>query len=217
MKLSQVNIYRMLHIKNIPHIMANGVTHKNSSNANPNFIGIGDISLINNRGTRQINVDNGDTFNTIEKITLGDFTPFYFGVRMPMLYVIQNGGNFVERASKPEDIIYVVCSVQSIVNSDLIYYFSDGHATDFLTTFYNRSEITNLPQIIDWNAIKQQYWSGQENLNLKRKKQAEFLVKGDIPTDFIIGFGCYNNTAKQNLVELGVNNQLVKVIPNAYY
>ncbi|MEQ8239273.1 MAG: DUF4433 domain-containing protein [Cyclobacteriaceae bacterium] len=164
-----------------------------------------------------MNIDNGNTFNTIETITLGDFTPFYFGVRMPMLYVIQQGGNFVEKANKPDDIIYVACSVQSLVNSNLTYYFSDGHATDFLSTFYNKDEINQLPQIVDWTAVKEPYWSGQENLNIKRKKQAEFIVNGDIPPNFIIGFGCYNDSTKQKLIEFGVNDQLVKVIPNAYY
>lgn len=217
MKLDQVNIYRILHIENIPHIIENGITHKNSPNANPNFIGIGDISLINNRETRKINVDNGTTFNTIEVINLGDFTPFYFGVKMPMLYVVQHGGNFVEKPNKSEDIIYVACSIKSIINSDLLYFFSDGHATDFLTSFYNKDKINQLPEIIDWTAVQTSYWGGQENLNLKRKKQAEFLVNGDIPSDFIVGYGCYNELAKQRLIEFGINEQLVKVIPNAYY
>ena len=217
MNLSKVNIYRMLHIENIPHILANGITHKGSPNANPNFVGIGDISLISNRNTRQVNVDNGNTFNPIETITLGDFIPFYFGVKMPMLYVIQHGGNFVEKANKPEDIVYLACSVQSIADSDLIYYFSDGHATDFLTTFYNKDEVLQLPQIVDWTAVKTPYWGGQENLNIRRKKQAEFLVRGDISPNFIIGFGCYNDSAKERLIGLGFDDQLVKIIPNAYY
>lgn len=217
MKLDQVNIYRILHIENIPHIIESGITHKNSPNANPNFIGIGDISLINNRETRKVNVDNGTTFNTIEVINLGDFTPFYFGIKMPMLYVVQHGGNFVERPNKSEDIIYVACSIKSIINSDLLYFFSDGHATDFLTSFYNKDKINQLPEIIDWTAVQTSYWGGQENLNLKRKKQAEFLVSGDIPSDFIVGYGCYNEFAKQRLIEFGINEQLVKVIPNAYY
>jgi hypothetical protein len=217
MNLSQIKIYRMMHIENIPHVLSNGVTHKNSPKANFNFVGIGDISLINNRNTRQVAVDNGNTFNAIETITLGDFIPFYFGVKMPMLYVVQHGGNFVERVNKAEDIVYVVCPVEKIIKSGLRYYFSDGHATDFLTTFYNEDEVGKLPQIVDWNAVKTPYWGGQENLNVKRKKQAEFLVLGDIPPDFVIGFGCYNDTAKQKLTGFGVNEQLVKVIPNAYY
>lgn len=131
--------------------------------------------------------------------------------------MIQHGGNFVERVNKPEDIVYVACSVESIVNSGLRYYYSDGHATDFLTTFYNKDEINQLPQIVDWAAVKTPYWGGQENLDIKRKKQAEFLVQGDIPSDFITGFGCYNETAKQILIGFGINERLVKIIPNAYY
>lgn len=217
MNLGQVTIYRILHVENIPNILENGITHKDSQNNNPNFVGIGDVSLINNRNTRQVNIDNGDTFNTIEVITLGNFTPFYFGVKMPMLYVIQHGGNFVERATKPEDIIYLACSVQLIVDSTLIYYFSDGHATDLLTTFYNKDKIMDLPQIVDWDAVKTPYWGGQENLNLKRKKQAEFLVRGDIPFNFIVGYCCYNNVSKERLLGFEIDERLVKVIPNAYY
>ena len=107
----------MFHIANIPHILANGVTHKSSPNANPHFVAIGDTSMIAHRNERQVDVTNG-TNNIIESITPGDFTPFYFGLRMPMLYVVQHGGNFVESATKPEDIVYVACSVQAIVNSN---------------------------------------------------------------------------------------------------
>ncbi len=217
MNLSQVNIYRMLHIENLPYILANGITHKDSPNADTNFIGIGDLSLINNRNTRRVNIDNGDTFNVIENIILGDFIPFYFGIKMPMLYVIQQGGNFVEKANKPEDIIYLACSIEAIVNSGLLFYFSDGHATDYLTSFYNKDKISQLLDIIDWAAVKQPYWGGQENLNIKRKKQAEFLVQGDIPSNCIIGYVCFNEAAKQRLVEYGIKDELVKIIPNAYY
>lgn len=217
MDLSQVKIYRILHIDNIPHILANGITHKDSPKANPNFVQIGDVSLINNRNTRKVIVENGDHSKIIEKITLGDFMPFYFGVKMPMLYVIIQGGNFVEKAVKAEDIIYVACSVESIVNSDLVYYFSDGHATDSFTSFFNKNKITDLPEIIDWAAVQTSYWGGQENLNLKRKKQAEFLVKGDIPSNFIVGYGCFDDPSKLKLISFGIDRQLIKIIPNAYY
>ena len=217
MKLSQVNLYRITHIENVKHILNQGITHKNSSNANPNFKSIGDVSLINTRGVKQINVDNGNFPDTIETIILGEFIPFYFGIKMPMLYVIQNGGNFVEQAISPEKIIYVACSVQRIKEANLMCYFSDGHATDYLTTFYNSDKIDDLPAIIDWKAVKAPYWGGQENLNTKRKKQAEFLVKGDIPISCIVGYGCFNENSKQKLIDMGIDKGMVKVIPNAYY
>ena len=46
MELGQIYIYRMTHLENIPHILLNGITHKSSSNTNPKYISIGDVSLI---------------------------------------------------------------------------------------------------------------------------------------------------------------------------
>lgn len=60
MELEQIKIYRMTHIENIPHILKFGITHKNSPNANPNFIAIGDLSLIDNRNAKEVRIDNGD-------------------------------------------------------------------------------------------------------------------------------------------------------------
>ena len=208
----------MTHIENVLHILNYGITHKNSANSNPNFVTIGDISLIDTRSTRQVRVDNGDFLNfDCPTITLGDFIPFYFGTKMPMLYVMQNGGNFVQKATSPEDIIYLVCSVESIANAKENYFFSDGHAIDNLTTFYDKSKITDLADIIDWSSIRHSYWSGQENLNIKRKKQAEFLISGDLSAEHIVGFGCYNEAAKKKLLEMEITDEKIKIIPNSYY
>jgi hypothetical protein len=208
----------MTHIENIPHILQYGITHKNSPKANSNYVSIGDVSLIDTRNTIVVSVDNGDFLNfNAPRITLGDFIPFYFGIRMPMLYVMQNGGNFVANATPAEDIIYVACSICKIIEHGQLFYFSDGHATDKLTSFYDKDMIDKLFQIIDYNAIKAAYWGGQENLDTKRKKQAEFLVYNDLPVDFLSGFGCYNDEAKRRLVQIGINDDIVKVVPNAYF
>lgn len=111
---------------------------------------------------------------------------------MPMLYVVQNGGNFVEEATHPEKIIYLTCKITDIINSGILYYFSDGHATDYFTSFYDQSQIANLPNIIDWSAIKASYWGGSDNLETKRKKQAEFFVGSDVAPKYLSDFGCYN-------------------------
>lgn len=208
----------MTHIKNIPHILKNGITHKNALNSNQDYITIGDLSLIETRNNKQVTIDNGALYNVnLPSIILGNFTPFYFGVKMPMLYVIQNGGNFVEKATQATEIIYLACSLKAIINADLNCYFTDGHATDGLTSFYDKSKIDNLSEIIDWNSVKAPYWGGQENLNIKRKKQAEFLLQGDLSSTAIIGFGCSDNLAKQQLVNLGIDELKIKIIPDAYY
>ncbi len=216
MKLEKVNIYRITHIENIPQILNYGITNKKSKHKNPNYKAIGDTCIINTRNNKEINITNGG-IETIKTIELGDYIPFYFGIKMPMLYVIQRGGNFVPRRTIPENIVYVVCSVIKIHNFGYEYYFSDGHALNKLSTFYNRDKLIDLIGILDWNAIKKPYWQGEGNLDVKRKKQAEFIVKEDLSPECIIGFGCYNERAKNNLKGLGVNEKIIRVIPNAYF
>ena len=218
MSNTNVVIYRMTHIENIPHILQNGITHKNSKNCNPDYKNIGDLSLIENRSSKEVSVDNGNYLNfNSKRIILGDFIPFYFGVRMPMLYTAQVGGNFVENPIDPESIIYLACSVDNIIALNYNYYFSDGHATNNYTSFYDSTEILIINDILDWTAIKSNYWGGQENLNTKRKKQAEFLVLGDVNLDCIIGYGCYNINAKNKLIKFGVQENQIKVIPSGYF
>lgn len=136
---------------------------------------------------------------------------------MPMLYVIQNGGNFVAKATPAEDIIYLACPITNVIQSGEIFYFSDGHATDSLTSFYDNTRVNDLPNIIDWDSIKAPFWGGQENLNIKRKKQAELLVSSDLPPEYIAGYCCSNDMAKAKLVNMGIEERKIKVIPRAYY
>ena len=131
----------MTHVDNIPHILEFGITHRNSENANPNYVSIGDSSLIDNRFSTVRNITNG-LDEVIETITIGDFIPFYFGFRTPMLYVIQKGGNLVPRKIAPDSIIYCVTSLQKMLDSSVGFYFTDGHATNNFTKFYKNENIS---------------------------------------------------------------------------
>jgi ssDNA thymidine ADP-ribosyltransferase, DarT len=218
MKLEDVKLYRITHIENIPHILQHGITHKSSPNANPQFLPIGDLSLIDARNKRIVEVNNGylpDT--TTSTIVLGNLTPFYFGIKMPMLYVIQSGGNFVQNPTPATEIIYLVCQLFEVINLSATYYFTDGHAIDKLTCIYDSSRILDLPELVDWNAVKSAFWGGSDNLNVKRKKQAELLIAGDIPPKLITKFGCFNSDAQQKLEEMGIAKSRIKVVPSAYY
>lgn len=212
--LKNIELFRMTHIDNIPHILTHGITHKSSKNANPVYITIGDKSLISTREQKQVNVTNGED-KIIKTIILGDFIPFYFGLKMPMLFVIQNGGNFTKK-TPPSKIIYIVCLLEKLVElNNIEYYFCDGHATDNLTTFYDRDCIQQINHILDWNFIRSQYWGEEENLEVKRKKQAEFLVKGDLPVEVIEYFICYDEMAEEKLKNFGVKS--IQKDKNAYY
>jgi len=204
--LSKTYLFRMTHIENIPHILKFGLTHASSTNANPNFVPIGDNSLINTR----------NEYRLINGRKLGDYIPFYFGTRMPMLYVIQNGYNMVA-PTPAENIVYCVTSVKKIIELQLDFVFTNGHAVNGFSSQYSLSDIPNLDEIIDWKAVNEIFWTNDSDLDLKRRKEAEFLVLGDIELSGILGFVVFNKNAQTRMVDFGVNEVNVPIKPNFYF
>lgn len=204
--LNKKYLFRMTHIENIPHILKNGVTHSTSPNANPDFVPIGDGSLIETRNA--FILKNGKR--------LGDYIPFYFGKRTPMLFVVQKGYNTVDRIP-PQDIVYYVTSIQKIIDLKLDFVFTDGHAVDGFTTQYTLADIENIDDLIDPKAINAKYWRTDNDLDLKRRKEAEFLVLGDISTEGLQGFLVYDQLAKDRMIGFGSNEKQIQLEPDAYF
>ena len=206
----KIKLYRMVHIENIPHILQYGITSVSSSNSNTNYVPIGDASLIRNRKNTILNIGS-------KEIAVGNFIPFYFWLKMPMLYVVQHGYNYTSR-TEAEKIVYVVVSLSDLVERGVDFYFTDGHAKDKLSKVFDRSNVMNIENILDWKSIRTEQWAGDGiDTEVKRKKQAEFLYPCDIPVENIVGYGCYNENAKQTLVSYGVKEGLIKVLPQYYY
>lgn len=195
----------MLHIDNISHVLQYGITKIDSVNANQNYKAIGDSSLISNRNSFLI--PNGKK--------LGNYIPFYFWFKMPMLYVIQKGFNGVQ-STPSENIVYCITSVAKIINFEIDYIFTDGHAVDCLSSFYLQNEVSNIDEIIDFKAVKDQYWIDPKDLDKKRKKEAEFLVDGDIPELAIVCYIVFNQSAKNKLLQLGLSENRI-LIKSEYY
>ncbi len=195
----EIYLFRLTHIENIPHILKNGITHVDSENRNKDYISIGDSSLINTR--TEIILGNG------KKIS--EYTPFYFGTRMPMLYVIQNGHNGVKQVSK-ENIVYSVSSIQKIISVNLDYVFFDGHARNSFSQCYSSEDVGEINEILDWNAINSRYWKNENDTDLKRRKAAEFLVHGDISYSAIINFLVSGQNSMKKLIDFGVSENMIK-------
>ncbi len=197
----------MTHIKNIPHILKHGITHISSASKNKNYVAIGDGSLISVRG--DFAIPNGKM--------LGEYIPFYFGPKMPMLYVMQKGFNGVTPVS-PSDIVYCIISVQAIHTAGLNYIFTDGHAVNGFSEFYYPKDMKKIHSIIDFKAISSKYWKDENDLDLKRRKEAEFLVEGDIPVNLIGTFAVYNQRIAIQIKKMaGYNGQSLIVNPNYYF
>ena len=204
--LDKIFIFRMTHIHNVRHIINFGITHKNSPNANSNYMQIGDNSIISTRNA--IILNNGNS--------IGEYIPFYFGPRSPMLMVIQKGYNGVE-ITPAEEIVYCVTSARKIMDCNLDFVFTDGHANNLLSSQYGPEDIAEVENLVDFKAAYEKYWKSEDDLDLKRRKEAEFLVKGDIPCNAVLGFIVYNQLAKNELMRLGIEEKKVLIKPNYYF
>lgn len=194
----------MIHIENIPHILAQGFVHKDSLFASSSYVAIGDQSLINARNQKKV-----------AGRTISEYIPFYFGPRSPMLYRIQTGYNVTQR--HPQEIVYCVLKLETIIASPLQYIFTDGHANSAITSIYGPDQLSQIDTIISYDDIYASQWSTETDTDLKRRKEAELLFIDEVPPSYITGYIVYNREAKQQLLQYGLPESKVIVKPEYYY
>ena len=197
--------FRITHIDNIPHILKNGLVKADSPLHDENYVPIGDQQIIGLRGEMDV-----------KGYRIGDYIPFYLGPRSPMLYVIQHGYNGVQRVD-PENIVYCVIRLDDLISNNIDCIFTDGHALSFLTSFYTKDKLSRINEIVKFDDVYSSQWNSDEDLDLKRRKEAELLIKNDLPVQFLRGFVVYNNRAKDILIEKGVAENMIAVMPNYFF
>jgi hypothetical protein len=175
-------IYHITDIENLPAILAAGGLHSDAVMAqrDPTVIGYNHIKL---RRLTKIRVPSaGDRF-------VGEFVPFYFCPRSPMLYAI-NLGNTGREPGCQRSILHLVSRVGHAINLNSPWAVSDGNAGTFHTTFASTLEAIDA---LDWKVIGATYWAES-----RHQKQAEFLLADFFPWTGVHAIGCHNaETAAQ--------------------
>lgn len=133
-----------------------------------------------------------------------------------MLYVIQKGYNNVPPRNASE-IVYCITPVQKIVDLQLNFMFTDGHAVDSFSRHFTSDKRADLDTILDWEAIKNPVWKDEDDPDRKRRKSAEFLVFEDIPVQAILGYVVATPSAAEQLISLGVSEANVSIKPGYYF
>lgn len=198
--------FRITHIDNIPYILEKGLLRANSSDRSDDFVNIGDPQVIKLRSDM-----------IIRNIRLGDYIPFYLGPRSPMLYVIQHGYNGVRR-QEPQDIVYCVLRLDDVIKGNLECVFTDGHALSALTNYYGKEQLVNIDKIVNYDDVYASQWNNNDSdIDLKRRKEAELLIKEDISPEYIRGYIVYNDKAKEMLKSFGIAENMIVVAPNYYF
>jgi hypothetical protein len=123
---------------------------------------------------------------------LPDYVPFYFCNRSPMLGAIHKG-NVPGYQGGQRQVVYLVSSVEKVAAvAGLRWCFTDGHAVEAVTDFFDRLEdLTKVDRV----AVETWRWGGKWLLNdpdVKRRKQAEFLVHGRFPWGLVTQLGVFD-------------------------
>lgn len=182
----------MIHHQNLEYILRHGFQCANSPLANPDYLPIGDSGLIQDRNIYPVPIipPNGN---------LGNYIPFYFGYRSPMLLRIKTGNKGI-RQYPQENIIYLCANIENIIKSGAVWCFTDGQAKNKTTQFFNKTEDLNK---VDWNAVYTPDWHNtEEDYDKMRRKQAEFLVQDSLPVSVIDYIVVYNQPSLQKIEKL---------------
>lgn len=116
-----------------------------------------------------------------------------------MLLNIKTGYRGIRQRSQSE-IIYLCTHIEAVIKACPEWCFTDGHAKDKLTTYYNQVDGLAL---IDWDTVTSKYWSSTpEDPDRMRRKQAEFLVKTYVPSACLSGLIVHDTAVSDKANEI---------------
>jgi len=150
--------------------------------------------------------------------SLGDYVPFYFGPRSPMLYTI-NQGNVEDYQEGQSEIVHLVSDIGIIKAKQLAFLFTDRHAE--LSHAIYSCDLEQMDQIVDFTIMSDRYWNNTIDYpDRKERRQAEFLIHRFCPWDCFFEIGVYNDGIKNKVEAIlsgATHKPLVSIQKSWYY
>lgn len=201
-------IFKMVHVDNMEYVLSTGICAKHHPKAEPEYVAIGDPELAAERENREVPCD--------PESVLTDYVPFYFNGRMPMLSSIIHAdcnrkeyweidspyrksryGPNKTKQWKQEDIVFILCRLDEVLERCPKWCFTDKHANSPHANFYTRLEDMDR---LAWNVIDNYPEIMTEDIRLRR--QAEFLVRDFVPLQCIRGITVRTEQVRERLEPL---------------
>jgi len=198
-------IYHFTDIENLDGIVAAGQlrAHRVAQCA----VDIGDRSIKARRSTIGVPCGRGGH--------VGDYVPFYFAPRSPMLFSIKSG-NVPDVSSDQRRIVYLVSSSEAAYDAGLSCVFTDGNAAAAFTTFADDRAL--LSEIVDWPLVKGRYWTNTpEDPDRRRRRGAEFLVHDATPLAIIKEIAVYDQQARSMVAAVVGDEPTIRVRRDWYF
>jgi ssDNA thymidine ADP-ribosyltransferase, DarT len=208
-KPDEIQIYHITDVENLPQILTAGGLRSDAAMAqrNPEVIGYVHIGYVHIKQRRLTEIRVGccgDRF-------VGEFVPFYFCPRSPMLYTV-NLGNTGRTPGCQRTIVHLVSTLAVGMGQNKAWAISDGNAGASHTTF--SSNLTAHAEL-DWNAIRATYWPCKTH-----QKSAEFLIADFFDWRGFHTVGCHNDEVLQQvqvMLTTYEHRPSVHIEPSWYY
>lgn len=182
------DIYHITHVKNLPRIVAEGGLWCDSRVAKKGLAtqSVAHQHIKERRARKVVTCGPGGV--------VADYVPFYFAPRSPMLYAIHSNA-VVGYDGGQDGVVHLVSSVEKIVEAELEYVFTDGHAEMALSKFF--ADVGDLDKV-DWKVMPLTWWNDtREDPDRKRRRQAEFLVREFVPFECFTTVGVSSAAAQK--------------------
>jgi hypothetical protein len=142
-------ILHFTHIANMPSIVARGALLADSAAQAAGLpMDVGDIDVKARRRSVPVGCGPGGM--------VSDYVPFYFAARSPMMFRIacDHRDSVAGRYGEGEDpLVYIVSSVDRVVEAGLDWVASDGNCAAALTRFV--TDVHDLETAIDWPLMRE--------------------------------------------------------------
>lgn len=149
---------------------------------------------------------------------VGDYVPFYFAARSPMMYVIDRGG-VPTYAGGCGELVYLVSTVERLIELGPATVFTDRNAVLAFADF--AADPASLDALVDWDLMAARMWNDTpDEPDRKERRMAECLVHRRVPwdafTEVVAKTQACAESARAVLATVGVATPVV-VRPDWYF
>lgn len=208
-------VLHFTHLDNLPSIVAAGalacdLRARQGSMATE----VGDPSIKEARRSRRVPIPPGGV--------VGDYVPFYFAPRSPMMYRIacdcrDSCPDRYQDGDRP--LVYFAATVAAVVDSGLAWVATDGNARVMISKF--TGALDEVATMVDWPLMWQTMWnSTPEDPDRERRRMAELLIHRQAPLGLFHEVAVYSDAqAEQTRRTLGDHPLARRVVvrPGWYY
>lgn len=160
-------LFHFTHVEHLETIVARGLIADSTARASGLVsVDVGNQGIKDRRRRRTVPIQPGGV--------VADYVPFYFAYRSPMMFTIA-GGNVPTYTQGCDDLVYLVTTIERLVELGLRPVFTDRNAALRIATFTD--DIARLDELVDWQLMKRKMWnSTPDQPDRQERRMAECLV-----------------------------------------